>query len=65
LAQSSFAPPPLITGDDLIAMGFSPGPPFKRLLDQLYDAQLEEAITTKDQAADLARRLAASPMVTE
>jgi poly(A) polymerase len=65
LSATYFAPPPLITGDDLIAMGFSPGPAFKRLLDQLYDAQLEEAVTTKEQAADLARRLAASPTVTE
>jgi len=65
LSASCVAPSPLITGDDLIAMGFSPGPPFKRLLDQLYDAQLEEAVTTKEQAAELARRLAVSPTVTE
>jgi hypothetical protein len=65
LSATCFAPAAFITGDDLIAMGFSPGPPFKRLLDQLYDAQLEEAVTTKEQAAELARRLADSTTVTE
>jgi len=43
-------PLPLISGDDLIAMGLAPGPNFRRWLDGVYDAQLEGAVTTRDQA---------------
>ncbi len=43
-------PPPVITGDDLIRLGMSPGPEFKHLLDQIRDAQLNGEITTKDAA---------------
>ncbi|MFI5378009.1 MAG: CCA tRNA nucleotidyltransferase [Tepidisphaerales bacterium] len=46
------APPPLITGDDLTAAGMMPGPMFKRILDTVYDAQLEGGIV--DKAAGLA-----------
>ncbi len=50
-------PPPLVTGDDLVAMGLSPGPAFKRLLDEAYDAQLENRIRTKSEGLELVRRL--------
>ena len=36
------APEPLVTGDDLKAVGMLPGPAFKRILDEVYDAQLED-----------------------
>ncbi len=49
------APVPLVTGDDLIAMGLKPGPDFKTILDQAYDAQLEGRVTTKQEALDYAR----------
>jgi tRNA nucleotidyltransferase/poly(A) polymerase len=48
------APTPLITGDDLTAAGWPPGPVFKRVLETVYDAQLEGRVKTKDQAMDLA-----------
>ncbi|MHC4134701.1 MAG: CCA tRNA nucleotidyltransferase [Planctomycetota bacterium] len=35
---------PLLSGHDLKAMGFSPGPAFGRMLDALVDAQLEGAV---------------------
>jgi poly(A) polymerase len=54
LAKGDFAPSPLITGEDLIAAGFSPGPKFKRILDALYDAQLEGRLSTRQQALKLA-----------
>jgi poly(A) polymerase len=54
------APPPLITGDDLTAAGLAPGPLFKRVLDQVYDAQLEDRVKTKDAALILALELARS-----
>jgi len=60
LEQTDYAPPPLITGDDLTAAGLTPGPLFKRILDAVYDAQLEDRVVTKEQALklgmDLARR---------
>jgi len=47
-------PPPLITGDDLKQLGLKPGPDFKTLLDTIRDAQLNDQITTRDQALALA-----------
>ncbi|MEM9702772.1 MAG: hypothetical protein AAF907_10060, partial [Planctomycetota bacterium] len=44
------APPPLLTGADLIAAGLTPGPEFKRLLDAAYDAQLDGLISTSAEA---------------
>lgn len=52
------APPPLITGDDLLAAGLSPGPLFKRILQRVYDAQLENMISDKTQAMQMAIGLA-------
>lgn len=53
------APDPLITGDDLILMGMKPGPVFKALLEQLYDAQLEGRVTSVAEARATAERAAA------
>jgi putative nucleotidyltransferase with HDIG domain len=51
-------PTPLITGNDLIAAGYMPGPQFKEWLTALEDAQLEGAITTKEEALGLVRSMA-------
>jgi poly(A) polymerase len=53
-----FAPQPLITGDDLTAAGLSPGKLFKRILDEVYDTQLEDRVKTKDEAMKLALEIA-------
>lgn len=50
-------PPPLVTGDDLIAAGFRPGPAFKALLERLYDEQLEGRVKNTPDGVELARRL--------
>lgn len=50
-------PEPLLTGDDLVAAGWSPGPAFKRVLDAVYDAQLEGRIASKGEAMELAGSL--------
>lgn len=50
-------PPQLISGADLIQVGFSPGPQFKEILDQIRDAQLNGEILDKTQALELARKL--------
>ncbi|MEL7473184.1 MAG: CCA tRNA nucleotidyltransferase [Planctomycetota bacterium] len=51
------APEPLLSGDDLIALGLTPGPRFRGLLDVLYDAQLEGRVGTREDAERLAREL--------
>lgn len=43
-------PPRLVTGDDLIGLGYSPGPIFKRILSAVEDAQLEGRLQTREQA---------------
>ncbi|CAA9419503.1 MAG: CCA tRNA nucleotidyltransferase [uncultured Phycisphaerae bacterium] len=58
LAEGDYAPPPLITGDDLTASGLRPGPVFKRVLDAVYDAQLEGRLTSREEAMALAQRVA-------
>lgn len=45
-------PAPLLTGEDLIAQGLTPGPGFKTLLNRAYDQQLEGEISTLKQAMD-------------
>ncbi|MFO1021600.1 MAG: CCA tRNA nucleotidyltransferase [Planctomycetales bacterium] len=54
-------PPPLLTGDDLVAQGIKPGPKFKRLLEILRDAQLENRVRTPDDAWNLIHQLQKSP----
>jgi len=47
-------PPRLITGHDLIALGYKPGPLFARVLHLVEEAQLEERISTREEALRLA-----------
>jgi poly(A) polymerase len=51
------APPPLLSGDDLAALGLPPGPRFGEILKNVYRAQLNERITTHERARELAERL--------
>lgn len=53
------APPPLVTGKDIKALGLSEGPQLGRILRTLYDAQLDERIVNRRQALDEARRMIA------
>ncbi|MBX3360719.1 MAG: CCA tRNA nucleotidyltransferase [Phycisphaeraceae bacterium] len=57
LTFGGLAPDPLVTGDDLVEAGWSPGPAFKRVLDTVYDAQLEGVIVSQAQGMELARGL--------
>lgn len=41
---------PLVTGDDLIAAGYRPGPQFKAMLEAAEDAQLEGTVATSEAA---------------
>jgi poly(A) polymerase len=49
-------PPRLLSGDDLKDLGYTPGPEFQKILSTLEDAQLEEAVQTRDQALEFVRR---------
>jgi poly(A) polymerase len=50
LTQEEVSPQPLINGNDLIAMGYRPGPRFREMLTAVEDAQLEGAIHTPTEA---------------
>jgi poly(A) polymerase len=58
LPEEQIRPTPLITGDDLIAAGYQPGPRFKELLTAVEDAQLDGSISTKEEAMRLVRERA-------
>ena len=49
-------PSPLVTGDDLIAAGHTPGPRFREILSAVEDAQLEGRLASRDAALDFVRR---------
>ncbi len=49
-------PAPLVTGDDLIAEGHSPGPKFREILTAVEDAQLEGRLPSRDAALEFVRR---------
>lgn len=55
LPQEEVRPAPLLTGRELIAAGYPPGPAFKEMLQTVEDAQLEGVIATQEQAMALVR----------
>lgn len=50
-------PDPLLLGRHLIEIGLSPGPELGRLLERVYQLQLDGTFTTFDEALEAARRL--------
>ena len=55
LPEEAVRPKALITGRELIAAGFEPGPGFKEMLRTVEDAQLEGTISTSEEALGLVR----------
>jgi len=49
-------PPRLLTGEDLKAMGFRPGPLFKEILQAVEEGQLEGRLVRREDAVDFVRR---------
>jgi tRNA nucleotidyltransferase/poly(A) polymerase len=49
-ANEPIIPPPLVRGDDLIAMGMPPGPRFREILDAVETQQLEGELSDRDAA---------------
>jgi poly(A) polymerase len=53
MADDELYPPRLLSGDDLITMGFPPGPLFSEILRIVEDTQLDGEISTSDEARRL------------
>jgi poly(A) polymerase len=49
-------PPRLLTGEDLLSMGYKPGPLFSKILRAVEDAQLEGEIKTEEEAKEYVQR---------
>ena len=49
-ASEPIIPPPLVRGDDLIALGMKPGPRFREILDAVETQQLEGELSDRDEA---------------
>ncbi|MEK6706984.1 MAG: CCA tRNA nucleotidyltransferase [Bdellovibrionota bacterium] len=50
-------PPKHISGDDLIQLGFTPGPQFAKILREIEDLALEGQITSKEQALEYVMKM--------
>ena len=55
LPPDAVRPKPLVSGNDLIAAGYRPGPVFKEILSTVEDAQLEGRLHDKREALELVR----------
>ena len=49
-------PQPFVTGDDLVALGFAPGPRFKEILSRVEDEQLEGRLVSREAALEFVKR---------
>ncbi len=52
------APKPILLGRHLIALGLTPGPEFKAILDAVYERQLDGSVADLESAVGLAREIA-------
>ena len=55
-ATEPIIPPPLVRGDDLIALGLKPGPKFGEILEAVETQQLEGKLRTREEALDWVKR---------
>ena len=56
MPPEAMRPAPLITGTDLIAAGYPPGPRFKQILSAVEDGQLESRLRSRDEALSFVAR---------
>ena len=49
-ASEPLIPPPLVTGRDLISRGLEPGPRFREILEDIQTEQLENRLSTREEA---------------
>ena len=59
LEPEELSPPGLLSGRDLIQMGFQPGPQFSTILEALEEAQLEGRVLTRQAALSWVQRYTA------
>ncbi len=55
-AHEPIIPPPLVRGDDLIALGMMPGPQFGEILEAVETRQLEGALTNREEALEWVKK---------
>jgi poly(A) polymerase len=55
-ANEPISPPPLVRGDDLIALGLKPGPKFGEILEAVETRQLEGTLGTREEALEWVKR---------
>jgi poly(A) polymerase len=55
IPSEKIRPKALVTGDDLIAAGYAPGPRFREILDAVEDAQLEGRLLSRDSALEFVK----------
>jgi poly(A) polymerase len=55
-ANEPIIPPPLVRGDDLIALGLKPGPQFGEILEEVETRQLEGNLRTREEALQWVKR---------
>ena len=55
-ANEPIIPPPLVRGDDLIALGLKPGPRFGEILEAVETRQLEGTLRSREEALDWLKR---------
>lgn len=58
MTPETIEPPRLMNGNDLIERGYTPSPLFSDILNAVRDRQLEGEITTREEALEMAERLA-------
>ncbi len=61
LKEEDLRPERLISGRDLVEMGYEPGPAFGRVLRELEDAQLEARVRTVEEAKGFAKEYLGPP----
>ncbi len=55
-ASEPIIPPPLVRGDDLLALGFRPGPRFGEILEAVETQQLEGVLRSREEALEWVKR---------
>ncbi len=54
-SEEEIRPTPLLTGKDLIDLGYKPGPQFREILSTIEDAQLEGSLHSREEALEFVR----------
>ncbi|MHB8735865.1 MAG: CCA tRNA nucleotidyltransferase, partial [Terriglobales bacterium] len=53
IPEAEMRPPRLVTGEDLLALGYPPGPRYREILDAVEEAQLEGVLVNREAALRL------------